>query len=98
MEGVGARVVISMGFFRETCRPWRAAAMPCAAWRPEGCRMMTRSRGDAEEGVRVLIGSAAVFAAEAGDFFGIGSVDGGDFDAADSARGRAWVSVMLRRR
>ena len=26
-----------------------------------------------------------MFAAEAGDFFGVGSVDGGDFDAGDSA-------------
>ncbi len=40
-----------------------------------------------EKGVEVLIGSAAVFAAEAGDFLGVGSVDGGDFDSGDGARG-----------
>jgi hypothetical protein len=28
-----------------------------------------------------------VFAAEAGDFFGISSVDGGDFDSGDGAYG-----------
>ena len=34
-----------------------------------------------------MIGSAAVFAGEAGDFFGIGSVDGGDCDSGDGAGG-----------
>jgi hypothetical protein len=37
------------------------------------------------EGFEILIGSAAVFAAEAGDFFGVGSVDSGDFDPGDGA-------------
>ena len=41
----------------------------------------------AEEGVEVLIGSSAMFAAEVGDFFGVGAVDGGDFYAGDSTRG-----------
>jgi hypothetical protein len=40
-----------------------------------------------QEGVEVLIGSAAVLAAEAGDFFGVSSVDGGDFDARDGSSG-----------
>jgi hypothetical protein len=40
-----------------------------------------------QEGFKVLIGSAAVFAAETGDFFGVGSVDGGDLDAGDGASG-----------
>src|SRR5690242_21265813 len=40
-----------------------------------------------EKGFEVLVGSAAVLAAKAGDFFGIGSVDGGDFDAGDGACG-----------
>ncbi len=34
-----------------------------------------------------MIGGAAVFAAEAGDFLGVGSVDGGDFDSRDGACG-----------
>jgi hypothetical protein len=46
-----------------------------------------------EEGVKVLIRCAAVFAAEAGDFLGVCSVDSGDFDAGDGACG---ASVRLR--
>ena len=37
--------------------------------------------------VEVLIGSAAVLAAEARDFFGIGSVDSRDFNSRNGARG-----------
>jgi len=40
-----------------------------------------------EEGGEVREGSAAVFAAEAGDFFGIGAVNGGDFDIGNGAGG-----------
>jgi hypothetical protein len=36
-----------------------------------------------QEGVELLIRRAAVFAAETGDFFGVGSMDGGDFDSGD---------------
>src|SRR6266403_5067960 len=46
-----------------------------------------------QKGVEVLIEGAAVFAAEAGDFFGAGSVDGGDLDAGDGPRG---ASVSFR--
>jgi hypothetical protein len=40
-----------------------------------------------QESVEVLIGSAAVFAAEASDFFGVGSLDRGNFDSGDGTGG-----------
>ena len=40
-----------------------------------------------EEGVEVMVGRAAVFAAEVGEFFGVGSVDRGDFDSRNGTGG-----------
>jgi len=40
-----------------------------------------------EEGFEIWVGRGAVLAGETGDFFGIGSVDGGDFDAGDGPGG-----------
>ncbi len=46
-----------------------------------------------EEGIEVLIGLSAVLAAEASDFFRVGAVDGGNFDAGNGACG---AGVRLR--
>ena len=46
-----------------------------------------------QERVEILIGSAAVFAAEAGDFLGVASVNRGDFNSGDGAGG---AGVSLR--
>jgi hypothetical protein len=46
-----------------------------------------------QEGVEVLVGSAAVFAAEASDSFSIGPLDRRDFNSRDGASG---ASVSFR--
>ncbi len=46
-----------------------------------------------QEGVEIMVRRAAVLATEGGDFFGVGAVDGGDFDSGDGAGG---ASVSFR--
>src|SRR5207245_4633134 len=87
-EGVGARGADFDRLFRED--------MEAMAGRGDALGGMEAGRAAdddeihgamIEEGVEVLIGRTAMFAGEAGDLVGGGSVDGRDFDARDRAGG-----------
>jgi len=94
-ERVARAVLISNGLFREDVEAMAdGGRLPCAAWRPEGLPMMTTSMGDDEKGVEVLIGSAAVFAAEARDFSGLVPWMA-EISTRGCTRGAGVVSVML---
>jgi len=57
--------------------------------------MTTRSMGDVLRTRQNLDRECRRVRGEASDFFGVGSVDGGDFDSGMARAARAWVSVML---
>ena len=87
-EGIGAGGADFDGLFREDVQAAAGGGDALRGVEARGAADDDEVHGAMiEKGVEVLIGGAAVFAAKAGDFFGVGSVDGGDFDAGDGAGG-----------
>jgi len=87
-EGVGARGGDFDWFFRQDVKAVAGGGDALGGVEAGGAAKDDEIHGAMiEEGVEVLVWSAAMLAAKAGDFFGVGSVDGGDFDAGDGAGG-----------
>jgi len=87
-EGVGTRDADFDGFFRKDVQAMTGGGDALGSVQAGRTADNDELHGAmSQEGVEVLIGSAAVFTAEAGDFFGVGSVDGRDFGAGDGVRG-----------
>jgi len=87
-ERIGARGADFNGLFREDVQTMAGGGDALRGVQAGGAADDGEIHGAMiEEGAKVLIARAAVFAAEASDFFGVPSVDGGDFDAGDNTSG-----------
>lgn len=87
-KGLGARGSNFDRFFREHVQALTGGGNALSGVEAGGAAKDDEIHGAMlQKGVEGLIRSAAVFAAEAGDFFGVGAVHGGDFDAGDGEGG-----------